>query len=672
MAAPTFYALLIGINHYASPTVPDLAGSVNDVEAMAELLAARFGLPRTQIRLLTDTAATVAAVRAAFQEHLIAPARRWAEAGSEGEAPALFFHFSGHGSQAPDPTGTEPDGLDETLVCHDSRLPDRYDLKDWELGLLLDEAARYTHNITVVLDCCHAGGGTRTGLTTKAIADTRGCVIDRRPQPVGRPPAMQAAPTTRHGAASPPSHWIRGRAHHVLLAACRDAEKAHEHTFPLAQGPVRHGVLTHTLLQILTAMDDAQPLTYHELHEQLSQQVRALYRGQNPQCEGDWGRQIFGGLVLHRELWLRVVDREGDLLWIDGGTIKRLAPGSRLRVYAPTARTLADAGAPLATMEVVRSEATRSLCRVVTDGAVIPLHARVSMESAAPTAARRTLALVMGSGMTSDAIRARLAQADLAGLIELRPATANADLRLLLTPDALELQDGAGQRLLPRYVLRDLNRARRPLRADDLNGVAADLQRIVQAQLLATLENPYSTLAGALALGLKALARDESTGQVTARALPPASDGVFVLPSAEPFVVEITNRGAQALYLGLLACWPAGAVEQLYPQVAGAQEALAAHHTIKIGLRDDPAWQLRLELPPGHAAETVTLKLIATRQAATFDALLQAADAASRPDQPALSIEPAKRTRNFTLKPKAATPSDWTTAQLELCLLHKA
>ncbi len=672
MTQPTLYALLVGINRYASPQVPDLGGSVNDVTAMAQLLTARFAVPPAQIQILTDTDATTSAVRAAFQAHLIASARAWAAADRQGEPPALLFHFSGHGSQAPDPTGTEADGLDETLVCHDSRLPDHYDLKDWELGLLLDEAARYTHNITVILDCCHSGGGTRTGTTTKTIAQTRGCAIDRRPQPA-RPDAMRPdASATRSMVVPARSHWARGGAHHVLLAACRDKELAHEHRFDTPAGHLPHGVLTHTLVQLLLGMDDNHPLTYYELHEQLTAGVRALYQAQNPQCEGDWGRQIFGGLRPTRDLWLRVVEIEGEALWIDGGMVQRLAQGDQLWVYPPTARTVAEAGAPLATLEVVRSEATRSLCRVLAGDVAIPLAARVVIAAPALGESRRTVALIMASGMNSDAIRARLAQNDLVGLLELRPATASADLRLLLDGDRLELQDGAGQRLFRHYSLRDLNRARRPLRAADLNRVAADLQLIVQAQLLATLQNPHSTLAGVIALGLKQLILDATTGEARSAELATSPAGTFTLPTGTPFVVEITNAGRQPLYLGLLACWPNGTVEQLYPQVAGAKEALAVNHTINIGLRTEPHWQLRLDLPPGIDQEEITLKLIATHQPTGFDALLQAADEAPVAEQPSTYTDPRQRTRKFILKTTQIPPADWTTAQLKVRLVRAA
>ncbi|MEZ4681979.1 MAG: caspase family protein [Caldilineaceae bacterium] len=161
---PPIFALLVGINHYASPSIPDLGGCVNDVRRAVYKVTL---VPATQIKMLLDQQATYDAVKSTFRQHLIDDLRAFIERQQANPEPtntalpAVLFHFSGHGSQARDESGQEPDGLDETLVCHDSRLPGVFDLKDWELGRLLDEVAQYTDNITVILDCCHSGSGTR-------------------------------------------------------------------------------------------------------------------------------------------------------------------------------------------------------------------------------------------------------------------------------------------------------------------------------------------------------------------------------------------------------------------------------------------------------------------------------------------------------------------------------
>ena len=134
-------ALLVGIDQYASPTIRDLGGCVNDVDTMAQLLRDKFNVPPANIKKLINREATHQAIKQAFRQHLIGQAQAWVQAGRPEPAPAFLFHYSGHGSQALDESGLEPDGLDETLVPHDSRLNDVYDIKDWELGQLIDELA---------------------------------------------------------------------------------------------------------------------------------------------------------------------------------------------------------------------------------------------------------------------------------------------------------------------------------------------------------------------------------------------------------------------------------------------------------------------------------------------------------------------------------------------------
>src|SRR5687768_4865446 len=72
----------------------------------------------------------------------------------------VVFFFAGHGSQMWDTNGDEEDGLDETICPTDviKGNTDR-DIPDDELNQLLNGIP--TDNITVVLDNCHAGSGTR-------------------------------------------------------------------------------------------------------------------------------------------------------------------------------------------------------------------------------------------------------------------------------------------------------------------------------------------------------------------------------------------------------------------------------------------------------------------------------------------------------------------------------
>jgi hypothetical protein len=304
-AHPPLIALLVGINEYANALqAPSLKGCRNDVETMAQFLQQGFGAPPEAVRTLLDREATHKAIKDAFRTHLIAAARRWHEAGRPDPGPAFVFHFSGHGSQAPDPTGNKINGLDETIVPYDSRTPGVYDIKDWELGQLLEELTRYTDNVTVILDCCHSGSGTRDPQASLVAA--RRCPTDNRPQPAGRP--SQASPTR---ALATDSGWMR-QDRYVLLAACRDRELANEYRVRQGDSFRQHGVLTYFLLRELAAdAPAARALTYRELHERVRSEVNRIYASQMPQCEGDRDRVVFGGLRPQRDPFLSVVEKSG-------------------------------------------------------------------------------------------------------------------------------------------------------------------------------------------------------------------------------------------------------------------------------------------------------------------------------------------------------------------------
>jgi uncharacterized caspase-like protein len=105
------------------------------------------------IRSLQNERATRASIIAGFREHLA----------SAGKDDVALFYYCGHGSQEPAPEEfwhLEPDRMDETLVCYDSRQPGQWDLADKELGKLINDLASRAGRVLVILDCCHSGSGT--------------------------------------------------------------------------------------------------------------------------------------------------------------------------------------------------------------------------------------------------------------------------------------------------------------------------------------------------------------------------------------------------------------------------------------------------------------------------------------------------------------------------------
>jgi len=168
-STPRKVALLVGINQYRDPDA--LNGCVTDVALQQQLLMHRFGFKSKDIHTLIDEKATRKNILGAFEEYLIKQVK---------PGDVVVFHFSGHGSQIydPEPTFVNAEngniGLNSTLVPVDSNLPAGYrnsggvveDIMGHTLYLLM--SAVQTENITVVLDSCFSGGGTRNNFKVRS------------------------------------------------------------------------------------------------------------------------------------------------------------------------------------------------------------------------------------------------------------------------------------------------------------------------------------------------------------------------------------------------------------------------------------------------------------------------------------------------------------------------
>ncbi|EWT02335.1 Caspase-1, p20 [Intrasporangium oryzae NRRL B-24470] len=256
-------ALLIGINHYAIPNIPnaDLRGCVNDVNNIAAALKDCYGFTDADITMLTDEQATKAAMEAAITSLVTTAA-----AGD-----VLYLHYSGHGSNVPDTNGDESDGRDEILCPHDLDFNDPL-TDDWLRTTFdrLDPAA----SLTVVMDCCHSGTNTREPIPPDAP------IIDRfLPNPDDE--ASGGEHTGRL------SRSLRRRApvdvHDVdiietLISGCRDTQTSAD---AIIDG-VYNGALTYFLVK---AMRDQPQATYRELHAATMAGLKGNY-DQVPQLEG--------------------------------------------------------------------------------------------------------------------------------------------------------------------------------------------------------------------------------------------------------------------------------------------------------------------------------------------------------------------------------------------------
>lgn len=170
-AVPHRRALLIGINDYTTSTLaahpqsapapgrdwPNLAGTVNDVNTLRDMLVALYGFDRNDVVTLTDQAATREVILGAIEQRLVNAAAK---------DDVVLFYFAGHGSQVRNSLSEERDKLDESLVPADSRIG-AADIRDKELRMLFNRILDRGARLTVILDNCHSSSGAR-GLGTGA------------------------------------------------------------------------------------------------------------------------------------------------------------------------------------------------------------------------------------------------------------------------------------------------------------------------------------------------------------------------------------------------------------------------------------------------------------------------------------------------------------------------
>lgn len=339
-------ALLIGINNYPNlPSNNELHGCVNDVMLMEKLLMERFGFEEGNIKKLLDEQATKANIEKAFNDFLVGNAT------PQGQA---LFYFSGHGSTMTDLNSDEMDGWDETLVPYDSRdkVPKVLDIEDETLGKWIEVLTDKCINVTVILDCCHSGSGTRGLDARPRMADT--LFLDLPKVKGGKIDSTKR-----------PSGFLPPNPHYVLISGSRDNEISWESG--------NYGVLTWALNEVLQSPEN---MTYREMMYKVSAKVTAQFPYQHPQIEG--GRrdaQVFGQFG-RMERFLTVLQREGNRVLLSGGTAHQVTPGSIYALYKPGATNKQDSARYLGRVKVSKDvEPFTAWAEIEEPKADIPLHA---------------------------------------------------------------------------------------------------------------------------------------------------------------------------------------------------------------------------------------------------------------------------------------------------------
>jgi hypothetical protein len=630
--------LLVGIDEYLGGVTP-LRGCRNDIQRAREVLARRAkaeGMASTFTVLLDEQATRDGLIRA-FRATFAAA----------GPGDTAVFYYSGHGSQQeapPEHLVFEPDGLDETLVLHDSRADAGYDLADVELGVLVREITAHGAHAFIILDCCHSGSGLRE-------ADGAVTGIRRAPTARARRPAdsyLRAA-----GDAPPPEPGARfGVEGYVLLAACRSDQTAKE--VRVGDGLSR-GVLSVAFEAAVTT--STGHMTYLQLQRMVAASVAGLVSDQTPVLEcrppSDADRLVLGGIGGDRAP-LHVATHGPGGWRFDAGSLHGLPSVSF--AHRPIMVTLHDltaaelySGSAVARAHVTIVRATTSDL-AVDEGAEtldigtayrvvvreLPADVTVAVDAHVPGRDTVVAALEQGAGLS------------------VVHGTAPADLAVIAAGKELRLTRPGVTR--PLVATRPLAVALGPAQLGALRDEATQVGRWLS---LARRRNPTTRLAPAEVI-LELLDTADHPMPID----PDGTVQVLCPPHGWPRArIRVTNRSSRRLFVSVLVLSELYGVSTL---LEGEGEWLDAGTAVYV-----PAWDgtpdIYFYLPGGAPMTTDVLMVIAATEEFSSTSLRQDDLAPPARSTPTRSPDGASKGISATPPPQPTERlEDWTTTQLRV------
>jgi hypothetical protein len=643
-----FHVLLVGIDDYQAKP---LRGCVNDIDAVQRMwLGPRVGVTRDRIRRLAsplpeavhDTSvpaepATLANLRAA----LVA-------LGSEAVSPGdrVFIYYSGHGTRVAVTAGGQT-LYREALVpvdADDDRDNPRL-LFDFELNALLAAITARTRCVTLVLDCCHSAGATRTGLkTTGPIAR----YID---PPVPRTGHLPDPAGTARSVDGKPHALARGIDDCHVVSACQGHELAYEDRGP---DDVRGGLLTRALVDALQAVPDVdlRAVSWGRIWQAMRAAVEQQNPRQHPWMAGNPGRAVLAGPPLGGDAGLPVMRRGDREYHIDAGTLAMVTPGAMLAVYGeqppyfPRLDSEPDRAARVGCLlRVTSAERADATAEAVDAPFELPPGARGRLVRAgAPE--RLRCAIVPAS----NALAARLRTSPLLELVEPPHAQVRLELvhqRWLITDDvhgcagdepilfALHPRDvDCAHKLLEHYYRYAL-----PLR---MAALATDLSRSLELRVLVCPDRDITPAEAQVANFPEAPTRASAT---------------YNLRSGAKVCFRIHNTSGEHLRVTLVNSAASGKVQMLGDQVIDAHSFYVFWTESRLGA------PFTMKLPPGSSRSTDRLTAIGRTAIARDVGYLRVDETFAEVVQ---RFRTAKDIEGDSPPPRSAPPETWTAAQVIL------
>ena len=642
-------ALLIGVHQYKhgpNSIFGDL-DTESDVAAIRQVLIDHFGFGAGDIRVLTTAPETTrASILQAMEDALVTPT---------GPGDIVYFHYSGHGSQVPNPK--DPSGVDETLVPSDWTQDGARDIHDKEVRRIIGEIqAKNPGSLTLTFDSCHSGTITRGGRMR-----VRGVSFEKRfgrpaPTAPGSPaaagktrgafgnllpgPAQAERPQSGTKSSTASSTKSSTESGYVVISACRDDQSAVETE---DENHIPMGRLTFLLCR---ALRDAKPeTTYQDLFERVDSLMRQNYSDvrQDPQIEGDSRQVLLGSAAVATPPYLRVENEPDGTLRLAAGSLQGMTKGSQFALFPAGTRDFHASNA----VAVVQIASTRLLSSKL----ILVSQAKTDTDLTAARAVETshqygdTRLKVAAEGLAGQPALVAALQAD-EGIVVV---TASGLPDVTLTPAGRDLvltrEDGGA--IISRF----------PPGQDLSAQVVAALKRETQWRFVRALNNEDagSPLRIEMRIVPAEVTGNAEEGLTFIKDRPLRRGPVQVSPS-DVVTVEVRNIGAVDAYVTVLDVQSDAGVQQLWPTPnQTASESLIPHGQPDRWqkLMQDPAHPMLLQFGGSQGPET--FKAIATREKVDFKAL------ATRG-----SLSPLEQMlRSAALGTRASvavTPSLWATA----------
>ncbi|CAE6409880.1 hypothetical protein ACGC1H_006488 [Rhizoctonia solani] len=379
------HGLIIGVNKYKAVHRQDLRGCVNDAKSMRDYFHS-IGVPPDNLLCLFDEKATRKGILDAFESHLIDnPHIRTHD-------PIVIF-FAGHGDRMLAPKGWHAsDGMVEMILPHDASYEGTGsdNPSDQEVGIrrtnTLDTDKKYVYgipdltlafllyrlsqekgnNITVILDSCHSGSGTRGEIQSRNSHDSKAPPIPedldeqlRKSLPIDYPSELKHNITSKQtsGKLMAPSLET-----HILLAACQNDEQAQEIPNDDQESDEMScsGVFTSTLLSELRKCD-LETTSYTTLLRNLLVARSEYYRKtfertalQTFQCEGrNQDRILFSvQYAISKGKIALMPTRDKSIYRVRVGRAQGIVPGTEFGVFSDNMDAMAPPIAILVARDV--------------------------------------------------------------------------------------------------------------------------------------------------------------------------------------------------------------------------------------------------------------------------------------------------------------------------------